>query len=688
MGFFDNGVGHMNTTETATGTPIPEATAEWPAGQEASPQLRPLWQLFDEVAARHGGRIAVTFGEERMSYRELHAKASQLAWRLRELGVGPESLVGVFLERTPQAIVALLGIVKAGGAYLPIDPAYPRERIETILEDARPAVTLSEEHLLGRLPTLKGDVICLDGEQATSCCAEAGEIDPGSDQDLSIHDSSTQDLSIMGSSIAGSSIENLAYVIYTSGSTGKPKGVMVTHANVARLLSATAEWFHFSEHDVWTVFHSLAFDFSVWEIWGCLLHGGRLVIVPFATSRSPEDFYELLVREQVTVLNQTPSAFYQLITVDQQRRHRGLALRVVIFGGEALNFSALRPWFALHDERQTRLINMYGITETTVHVTYREITGADAVRGGGSLIGAPIPDLQIHLLDSDRMPVPVGEAGEIYVGGAGVARGYLNRPELNAERFLPDHFSMDSGARLYKSGDLARYLADGELEYLGRGDDQVKIQGFRIELGEVEAAIVGHAQVREARVVAHTDGAGVKRLVAYFVAEQGAALATRDLSEFLTGKLPPWMLPSVYLPIESFPLTPHGKVDYAALPAPTLGSTAPKEEAGEEASGTDMEQAIAGVWRAVLGAEHVGMEDNFFDIGGTSLLLVSVHSKLQVLLNRKISVADLFAHTTVRALSEALGGADHHTGSWNALQNQAQKQRAAFARARASKRPV
>ena len=674
----------MNTTETVTGTSISEATAEWQAGREASSQLRPLWQIFDEVAARYGGRTAVTFGEEQMSYRELHAKASQLARRLRELGVGPESLVGVFLERTPQAIVALLGVVKAGGAYLPIDPAYPRERIETILEDAQPVVTLSEEHLLDRLPALKGHVICLDREQATACCVEAGEIDP---------DSSAQ-----GSSTQGSSIENLAYVIYTSGSTGKPKGVMVTHANVARLLSATAEWFHFSETDVWTVFHSLAFDFSVWEIWGCLLHGGRLVIVPFATSRSPEDFYELLVREQVTVLNQTPSAFYQLITVDQQRRHRDLALRVVIFGGEALNFSALRPWFALHDGRQTRLIkliNMYGITETTVHVTYREITVADAARGAGSLIGVPIPDLQIHLLDGNRMPVPVGEVGEIYVGGAGVARGYLNRPELNAERFVPDHFSKDPGARLYKSGDLARYLADGELEYLGRGDDQVKIQGFRIELGEVEAAIVGHAQVREARVVAHTDGAGVKRLVAYFVAEQGATLATRDLSEFLAGKLPPWMLPSVYLPIESFPLTPHGKVDYAALPAPTLGSTlgltastVSKEEAGEEASGTDLEQTIAGIWRIVLGAEHVGMEDNFFDIGGTSLLLVSVHSKLQALLNRKISVADLFAYTTVRALSEALGGVDRHIGSWNSLQDQAQKQRAAFARVRANKRPV
>jgi acyl-coenzyme A synthetase/AMP-(fatty) acid ligase len=414
------------------------------------------------------------------------------------------------------------------------------------------------------------------------------------------------------------------------------------------------------------------------------------VVVPFAVSRSPEDFYELLVKEQVTVLNQTPSAFYQLITVDQARRSAELALRVVVFGGEALNFSALRPWFVIHGDSKPRLINMYGITETTVHVTYRELTAADAAEGAHSLIGVPIPDLQLHLLGEDRQQVRSGEVGEIYVGGAGVARGYLNRPELNAERFISDPFSAIPGARLYKSGDLARILPGGELEYLGRGDGQVKIQGFRIEVGEVEAAIVGHAAIREARVIAHTDAAGTKRLVAYYVTRNGVDVAARDLSEFLTSKLPPWMIPSVYLPIEVFPLTPHGKVDYTALPAPIVGSA----RTDEETSGSDLEELVAGVWRQVLGADHVGLEDNFFDIGGTSLLLVSIHSKLQTLLNRKISIADLFGYTTVHALADRLGAGTADSGSTDSaqqsiqdrVQSQAQKQRAAFARARTAKK--
>jgi amino acid adenylation domain-containing protein len=632
----------------------------------AQNSLKPLWQSFDEIAAKYPRRVAVSCGDRQITYGELSGRAERLARYLREIGVGPEALVGVFLERSIEAIVALVAVLKAGGAYLPLDPAYPSERVVTILEDAKPAVMLTEERFLDRLPPHGAHVICLDRELAWDSLAEDALV------------------------AAGSGLENLAYVIYTSGSTGKPKGVMVTQANVARLLSSTEEWFHFDENDVWTLFHSLAFDFSVWEIWGCLLNGGKLVVVPFAVSRSPEDFYELLVKEQVTVLNQTPSAFYQLITVDQARPSAELALRVVVFGGEALNFSALRPWFALHDDRKPRLINMYGITETTVHVTYREVIAADAAGGAHSLIGVPISDLQIHLLGEDRQPAPAGEVGEIYVGGAGVARGYLNRPELNAERFISDPFSGIPDARLYKSGDLARILPDGEMEYLGRGDGQVKIQGFRIEVGEVEAAIVGHAAIREARVIAHTDAAGTKRLVAYYIAQHGTDLPARELSEFLGAKLPPWMIPSVYLPIEIFPLTPHGKVDYAALPAPTAGSA---KTAGE-ISGTDLEELVAGVWRQVLGADHVGLEDNFFDIGGTSLLLVSVHSKLQALLNRKIPVADLFGYTTVRALANKLGSEAAEAGSRDSAQesmqdraqSQAQKQRAAFARARAMKK--
>jgi amino acid adenylation domain-containing protein len=620
---------------------------------------KPLWQIFDEVAALYPDRTAVSFGREQITYSELQAQASHLARHLRALGVGPDVLVGVFMERSAQAIVALLAILKAGGAYLPLDPAYPADRIAMIVEDAKPAVILTESGLAGKLPEHGAKAICLN-----------------ENQDFAAEDSQSEPAT------PASGPANMAYVIYTSGSTGKPKGVMVTHANVSRLLTATDDWFHFDQHDVWTLFHSLAFDFSVWEIWGCLLRGGRLVVVPFAVSRSPGDFHDLLVRERVTVLNQTPSAFYQLMQVDETRPANDLALRVVIFGGEALNFSALRPWFARHGDRKPRMINMYGITETTVHVTYREITASDAAGGERSLIGVPIPDLQVYLLDENRQPVAVDQVGEIYVGGAGVARGYLNRPELNVERFLADPFSAIPGGRMYKSGDLARRLDDGEVEYLGRGDAQVKIQGFRIELGEVEAAIVGHPEVREARVIAHTDATGNKRLVAYFVAQPGTNPSARELSEFLSGSLPPWMLPSVYLPIAVFPLTPNGKVDYAALPAPTIGSV--KEEGG--ANATDLEAGVAGVWRSVLGAEHVGLDDNFFDIGGTSLLLVAVHARLQLLFTRKISIADLFGYTTVRTLSARLGQESEDglgQPQKTLVQTQAQKQKAAFARARA-----
>lgn len=646
---------NLNERETA-----PERTGAVEHAVTRAP--RPLWQIFDEVVANHGKRVAIAFGDQEISYRELQEQANRLAQRLRGLGVVPDSLVGIYLERSAQAIIALLAVVKAGGAYLPLDPAYPSERVAMILSDARPTVLLTAESLLAGLPPHDAQTLCIDRQEMDDSRPEEPGFEPGAN------------------------LENLAYVIYTSGSTGKPKGVMVTHGNVARLLSATADWFHFDERDVWTLFHSLAFDFSVWEIWGCLLYGGRLVIVPFSVSRSPEDFHELLVKEEVTVLNQTPSAFYQLMNADQAQSSKQLALRLVIFGGEALNFKTLRPWFETHGDRRPLLINMYGITETTVHVTYREVTAADAADGARSLIGVPIPDMRVYLLGKDGQPVPDGEVGEICVGGAGVARGYLNRPELNAERFVPDPFSANAGARMYRSGDLARLLPNGEVEYLGRGDAQVKIQGFRIELGEIEAAIAGHELIRETRVIAHTDEAGTKRLAAYYVTHDGSALSVRELSEYLSQKLPPWMLPCMYLSIASFPLTAHGKVDYAALPVPTVGSS----RTGEGNRGTDLEQKVARTWRSVLGADHVGLDDNFFDIGGNSLLLVSVHAKLQAIFNKKIPVAELFAYTTVRALSERLGDAGQEAGSRNATQDQrqlqAQKQRDAFARARMARK--
>jgi len=459
------------------------------------PHERSLHELFEDQVKRAPENVALVFEDQSLTYRELNARANQLASHLKRLGVGPESLVGLYTERSLDMVVGLLGILKAGGGYVPIDPAYPKDRIGFILEDAEVSVLLTQELLLASICKPQAPVVCLDSEWGTIALE--------SEDNLS----------------AGVKSDNLAYVIYTSGSTGKPKGCLVTHYNVVRLMQATEPLFHFDGSDVWTLFHSHAFDFSVWEIWGALLYGGRLVVVPYWISRSPERFHQLLCDQGVTVLNQTPSAFRQLIQADQAAKDSDLSLRLVIFGGEALELESLRPWFEKHGDLRPQLVNMYGITETTVHVTYRPLTFEDLQKGRGSVIGGPIPDLTLHILDSHLQPTPVGVPGEICVGGAGVARGYLNRPELTQERFIESPFPAQSGNRLYRSGDLARRLANGDIEYLGRIDQQVKIRGFRIELGEIESTLTSHPGIRESVVMAREDEPGSKRLVAYIVPE-------------------------------------------------------------------------------------------------------------------------------------------------------------------------
>jgi len=461
-----------------------------------------IHELVETQAARTPNNVAVTFEDQSLTYQELNARSNQLAHYLRKQGVGPDTLVAMCVDRSLEMIVGILGILKAGGAYLPLDLAYPAERLAFMLEDAKPPVVLTQEKLKDKLPTHGSEIVCLDSNW-NKIAAESWEN----------FDSNVRP-------------ENLAYVIYTSGSTGKPKGCLVTHLNMVRLFQATWDWYKFDEHDVWTMFHSYAFDFSVWEIWGALFYGGRVVVVPYLVSRSPEEFYRLLHKERVTVLNQTPSSFKQLIQAEESVGVHELALRYVIFGGEALDMASLKPWFARHGDHKPQLVNMYGITETTVHVTYRPLSVSDTV--GGSVIGRPIPDLQLYILDQHRQPVPIGVAGEMYVGGAGVARGYLNRPELTSERFIPDPFSSNPGARLYKTGDLARFLANGDVEYLGRIDLQVKIRGFRIELGEIESVLAGHSAVRHSVVMAREDEPGNKQLVAYIVPDKNAQVAQEN----------------------------------------------------------------------------------------------------------------------------------------------------------------
>ncbi len=468
--------------------------SEWNATHVAYPQNQCLHQLFEAQVERAPMAVAVIYEDKQLTYRELNQRVNQLAHHLQALGVGPEVRVGLCVERSLEMVVGLLGILKAGGAYVPLDPAYPAERLAFMLADTQIPLLLTQQRLLPRLPKHEAQVVCLDA----SWEAIAGE--------------STEN------PISRATAKSLAYVIYTSGSTGKPQGVMVDHANVVRLFAATHVWFHFHERDVWTLFHSYAFDFSVWELWGALLYGGRLVVVPYWVSRSPEAFYDLLCTERVTVLNQTPTAFRQLLQMEETSgTTKHLFLRLIIFGGEALDPLLLRPWFDRHKEQSAQLINMYGITETTVHVTYYQLTMADLRAAGGSIIGRPIPDLQAYVLDQHLRLVPIGVPGELYVGGAGLARGYLNRPELTAERFIPNPFSDKPGSRLYKTGDLVRYRSDGTLEFLGRLDHQVKIRGYRIELGEIEAALNHHPTVRESVVLAREDVPGDKRLVAYVV---------------------------------------------------------------------------------------------------------------------------------------------------------------------------
>nr|ATD12179.1 SphA [Serratia marcescens] len=582
-----------------------------------------LHRLFEAQVRRTPEAIAVTYGDDSLTYAELNTQANRWAHRLVQLGVQPDSLVALCAGRGLPMLVGLLGILKAGGAYVPLDPAYSGERLQYILADSAPVLLLADE--LGRQALGDCEVPVLALEQPLT----------GESDDL-------QDVGVRPA--------HLAYVIYTSGSTGKPKGVMVEHRQVARLFSATNAWFNFSAADRWCLFHSFAFDFSVWEIWGAWLYGGQLFIVPQAIARSAPDFYHFVCRSGITVLNQTPSAFKAFIQAQAHSEARQ-QLREIVFGGEMLKPSDLAPWFARPENRQTRLINMYGITETTVHVTYQPLSAQDTAITT-SPIGSRIPDLRLYLLGADGEPVPMGAIGELYVGGEGVARGYLNRPELTAERFLDDPFNRAPGARMYRTGDLARYLPGGDIEYLGRNDQQVKIRGFRIECGEVEAQLSTDPRVRSVAVDAIDDGDGGKRLVAWVVPAPEAERATlaTGLRQHLQARLPDYMVPVAYVWLEALPLTGNGKLDKRALPVPQVDAYVREAYAPPQG---EAENLLAAIWRELLGVERVGRYDHFFELGGHSLMAVRLANRVQQA-GWLLPLQALFASPVLHVLAQAL----------------------------------
>lgn len=614
-----------------------------------------LHTLFEAHAARAPHQIAVTCDGAYLTYGELDARAERLARSLRRAGVGRGHLCALFVPRSLEMIIGILAALKAGAAYVPVDVTYPAERVRFMLDDARPRVVLTRNDAATVLPQYDGRVICIDDD--TKDAAEDNAEDNG--DELS-RDVVTPD--------------DLAYVIYTSGSTGQPKGVQIRHRSAAHLFNVTRDDFAFGSSDVWTVFHSYSFDLSVWEIFGALTNGARLVIVPTETAQSPVAFLELLRAERVTVLNQTPAAINQLWRAREVADPDAATalsddLRLIICGGEALPTSLARRLL----KWDVPVWNFYGPTEATVWTTIHPVA-PDDLHLASAPIGRPLAGAHVLVLDEEGQEAANGESGEIHIGGANLALGYLNRPELTAEKFIPHPFDPDSHARLYRTGDLARVLPGGALEYLGRLDHQVKVRGFRIELGEIEAALAAHPRVRDAVVIVHKDEEDMDgRLLAYIVCAEGAARfddLQSELKSFLKQRLPAHLIPSLFVELEKLPLTSNDKIDRRALPqlmaAPHAHRAADEQNHNATMQNGDMaashadamrmqvERRLIRLWERTLKTAPISAQDDFFRLGGDSLLAVQMLLQVEEEFGKRVPPATLITNATIEHLATTI----------------------------------
>ncbi|MBI4524484.1 MAG: amino acid adenylation domain-containing protein [Deltaproteobacteria bacterium] len=615
---------------------------EWNDTDRDYPRDKCIHQLFESQVERTPEAVAVVFEDQQLTYKELNRRANQLAHYLRKLGVGPEVLVGICLDRSLEMVVGLLGILKAGGAYVPLDPEYPKERLEFMLGDTRAPVLLTEERLIGELAEDRRSKPGLSPWAALRIDSAEGL--EGGDSRSSILNSrihvvsleTAWDIIIQESEENPANLataDDLAYVLYTSGSTGKPKGVAVPHRAVNRLVIHT-DYVRLEPSDVIAQVSNFSFDASTFEIWGALLHGARLFMIRTDVVLSPQAFADQIDKQGITTLFLT-TALFNLLAAEIPSAFR--KLQHLLFGGEAVD----PRWVGeiLRHGPPKRLLHVYGPTETTTFASWFLV---ETVPQGARTIpiGRPVANTQIYLLDDHLQPVPIGIFGELYIGGDGIARAYLNRPEFTTEKFTPNPFSEKPGARLYKTGDLARYLPDGNIDFLGRIDQQVKVRGFRIEPGEIESLLGQHPKVRKAVVVAREVTPGEKRLVAYVVTDRLKPPATSGLRAFLEERLPDHMVPSLFVMMGELPMSPSGKVDRHSLPAPERDAR--EIEASYAAPRTAVEQKLARIWADVLGVERIGFHDDFFELGGHSLLAVKLLSRIETEFGVRLPLSTLF----------------------------------------------